>query len=173
MVIRNIRFRELKQDSATAGGPGMSLFNGRDLTGWVEGKAGHWTIQDGVLVGAYPPGAGRTASGILTEKAYRDFELTFQVQIGFKRWGAVHDWTKTLAGPVTELAEAARSDEYNQVRIRCQGNRLAVSVNGVAAPEREFDFSELESATGFVLDGTLDAMRVKDVRLVELKPPGQ
>src|SRR5580765_4670084 len=36
----------------------VSLFNGRDLTGWVQVLDSKWTVEDGVLVGRQDP-AGR------------------------------------------------------------------------------------------------------------------
>jgi serine/threonine protein kinase len=58
-------------------GPWVSLFNGKDLTGWIEADgAGGWQVGDGVLIGrgAY--------SYLVSERTdYRDFHLRAQVRI--------------------------------------------------------------------------------------------
>lgn len=58
-----------------------SLFNGRDLAGWVTGKGGastNWVVEDGVL--------HRKSGGgdIVTTKEYSDFELEFEWKISEK-----------------------------------------------------------------------------------------
>lgn len=54
----------------------VSIFNGKDLTGWKipEGDNGHWKVVDGVIdydAGSEAPGN----KNLWTEKAYRNFEL--------------------------------------------------------------------------------------------------
>lgn len=58
------------------GGPGpgwVSLFNGRELSGWrVIGKE-RWVVEDGTIYGS---SVTKTGDGFLkTEKTYRDFDL--------------------------------------------------------------------------------------------------
>lgn len=55
----------------------VSLFNGRDLTGWkeVQGDAGSFNVRDGVIVGLRKKG---TAYWLSTDKQYGDFELRLQ-----------------------------------------------------------------------------------------------
>ena len=68
----------------SSGGP-RSLFNGRDLSGWVKMYDGDWSVEDGVLVGR--KGINRTTnpeksgSWLRTEKEYGDFifELEYAV----------------------------------------------------------------------------------------------
>ena len=64
----------------------VSLFNGKDLTGWKRheglldhGIAGKWTVEDGAIVGVQdPPGQG----GFLTTlRKYRDFEVRLETKI--------------------------------------------------------------------------------------------
>jgi len=54
----------------------VSIFNGKDLTGWKipEGDNGHWKVVDGVIdydAGSEAPGN----KNLWTEKVYRNFEL--------------------------------------------------------------------------------------------------
>jgi hypothetical protein len=60
-----------------------ALFNGRDLTGWHISEVNHhgntkaWSVKDGVLlVTQDKPGNGGI---LLTDKSYRNFELTLEV----------------------------------------------------------------------------------------------
>lgn len=76
-----------KQKSAGVQQSGwISLFNGKDLTGWTRhenlpghGVFGRWYVEDGAIVGKQdPPGKG----GFLTTlKEFENFELEFQFQI--------------------------------------------------------------------------------------------
>ncbi len=64
----------------------VSLFNGKDLTGWKRheglpghGLAGKWTVEDGAIVGVQdPPGEGGFLS---TLKKFQDFELRLETKI--------------------------------------------------------------------------------------------
>jgi hypothetical protein len=60
-----------------------SIFNGHDLDGWhvsevnAHGNTKAWTVKDGVLMGTQsPPGNGGI---LLTNKKYRDFEISLEV----------------------------------------------------------------------------------------------
>lgn len=63
------------------------LFNGKDLAGWHISEVNHhgntkaWTIKDGIItVTQNPPGNGGI---ILTDKTYRDFEISLEVNPDF------------------------------------------------------------------------------------------
>jgi hypothetical protein len=69
-------------DQAAAAAPAeegfVSLFNGKDLTGW-EGDAKLWIVEDGKLIGRSP---GIPYNDFLaTKKTYADFTLRFQVKL--------------------------------------------------------------------------------------------
>jgi 3-keto-disaccharide hydrolase len=75
-----------KLPASTAGGeapPGfVSLFNGKDFTGWTvpAGDNGHWKVLDGVIdydAASEAPGD----KNLWTEKAYRDFTLRLDWRI--------------------------------------------------------------------------------------------
>jgi hypothetical protein len=66
----------------------VSLFNGRDLTGWKipEGDNGHWKVLDGVidydaLSEAKPDKDGKVDKNLWTEKEYKDFVLKIDWRI--------------------------------------------------------------------------------------------
>ena len=58
-----------------------SLFNGKDLTGWVvdSGSKNSWRIENGSLV-VTGPGDYRESGWLLTERDYSDFILKFEFQ---------------------------------------------------------------------------------------------
>jgi len=66
--------------TSAAPGPWISLFNGKDLTGW-EQKNGKATYQakDGCIVGTSAPNSPN--SFLCTTKDYSDFELEFEVKV--------------------------------------------------------------------------------------------
>lgn len=53
----------------------VSLFNGKDLTGWVGATKGY-AVENGVLV-CLPQGGGK----LMTEKEYRDFRFRFEFKL--------------------------------------------------------------------------------------------
>ncbi|MCD8538893.1 MAG: DUF1080 domain-containing protein [Leadbetterella sp.] len=53
-----------------------SLFNGRDLDGWVVYGTEKWYVEEGLLVCESGPDKGYGYLG--TEKSYKDFELTLE-----------------------------------------------------------------------------------------------
>ncbi len=62
-----------------------SLFNGRDLSGWVALHGGEWKVEDGVLVGRngvnWTTNPEQSGSWLRTEKEYSDFILELDYAI--------------------------------------------------------------------------------------------
>ena len=60
----------------------VSLFNGKDLTGWKipEGDGGHWKVVDGVI--DYDAGSqAATDKNLWTEKSFKNFQLKIDWRI--------------------------------------------------------------------------------------------
>lgn len=57
-------------------GQPVSLFNGKDLTGWKVYGTEKWYVKDGVLV--CESGPDKEYGYLGTEKSYKDFELTVE-----------------------------------------------------------------------------------------------
>ena len=55
----------------------VSLFNGKDLTGWVKVGGEQWTVEDGAIHGV---GVTKGYGYLMTEKHYKDFELAIRFQ---------------------------------------------------------------------------------------------
>ena len=70
---------------STTGGGSRSLFNGRDLTGWVPMHGGEWSVADGVLTGRngtnWTTNPEQSGSWLRSEKEYGDFILDFDFAI--------------------------------------------------------------------------------------------
>ncbi|HXT39972.1 MAG TPA: DUF1080 domain-containing protein [Candidatus Angelobacter sp.] len=71
--------------STTGGGQLKSLFNGRDLTGWVAMYGGEWAVEDGLLVGRngrdWSTNPEKSGSWLRTTKQYGDFVLELDYAI--------------------------------------------------------------------------------------------
>ena len=63
----------------------MTLFNGRDLNGWVVMHGGDWQVEDGTLVGrnglAWTTNPERSGSWLRTAREYGDFTLELEYAI--------------------------------------------------------------------------------------------
>jgi hypothetical protein len=53
----------------------VQLFNGKDLTGWVEVGKEKWTVEDGTIHGM---GISKAYGYLMTEKSYKDFHMAIQ-----------------------------------------------------------------------------------------------
>ncbi len=67
--------------------PWTSLFNGKNLDGWVvkcraedRDKVGYWKVIDGTITAETIPGDRHNYIWLLTEKEYADFELRLKIQ---------------------------------------------------------------------------------------------
>ena len=71
----------------------VKIFNGRDLAGWHISQTNHhgntkaWTVADGVLMGTQDP--PRNGGILLTDRRYRDFEISLEVMPDFGCDGGV------------------------------------------------------------------------------------
>jgi hypothetical protein len=63
-----------------AGGGWKSLFNGKDLEGWVMNGTAVWRAQDGIIAGGQD-GDPRRAGILATTDLYQDFELSLEFMI--------------------------------------------------------------------------------------------
>lgn len=101
VAFRNIRIRPLSEGRPVASYRAevfddtgfVSIFDGKSLSGWhVSAKTGHsaasrnasggrWVVEDGAIVGSQDvPGNGGI---VITDKAYRDFELVLEMRNDF------------------------------------------------------------------------------------------
>ena len=70
------------------GGKSVSLFNGKDLTGWVVMHGGDWKVEDGAIVGSngvdWTTDPKKSGSWLRSEKEYSNFVFEFEYAINEK-----------------------------------------------------------------------------------------
>lgn len=136
-----------------------ALFNGRDFDGWKHVGAGRFVIEDGLLrtqggmgllwytrekfgnvvirVVYRNPGGANSGVFIRIPKKPRDpwmpVNRGYEVQIDDR--GDEYHVTGVLYSLTRPLARPARADEWNTMEITLDGDRTAVSINGIAVTE--------------------------------------
>lgn len=158
----------LAEDAASES---LSLFNGKDLSGW-EGSTELWSVRDGMIVGESP---GISENEFLaTTESFENFELSlefrmhggkgnsgiqfrscrlpdskavqgYQADIGQGFWGCLYDEhrrNKVLVRAPQELSEVLQKDGWNTYVIRAQGNHVTQSINGLTT----VDYTETDDS---------------------------
>lgn len=152
------------QNKPPAVAPGedwVSLFNGKDLNGWVEIGKEKWTVQNGILHG----NAVTKEYGYLkTDKNYKDFQLAitfkcngdgnsgvffhsefkpgtpeitqglqFEIDctLGKHTGGIYGDGRQWIVWPAPENEIVVRRGEWNEYLLTVVGNRYIARLNGV------------------------------------------
>jgi hypothetical protein len=116
---------------------------------------------------------------IRTERIPNDTEVIgYQADMGQHYWGCLYDESrrnKILQQPAPELIEKTlKKDDWNHYRIRCEGNRIQLWLNGV----QTVDYTEEEDGipqTGFIgvqiHSGKPAEASYKDIRIRKLAVP--
>ncbi|MCC6264144.1 MAG: DUF1080 domain-containing protein [Bryobacterales bacterium] len=140
------------------------IFNGTDLSGWHISKTSHhgqtqgWKVESGVLTGTQDrPGNGGI---LLTDKKYRNFEISLDVQPDFSCDGGLFlrstekgeayqvmldyldggsvggvygEGIKGVKGVLPNWREHWKTGEWNHLRARIEGDapRIQVWMNGI------------------------------------------
>lgn len=135
-----------------------SLFNGKDLKGWIVYGTEKWYVEDGLLVCESGPDKGYGYLG--TEKSYKDFELTleffpadngnsgvffhstidgttvagFQAEVappGHFSGGIYESYKRGwLIKPSKEI-DNVKMNAWNTMKIRVKGDSVTTWVNGI------------------------------------------
>jgi hypothetical protein len=197
------------QPPATATPPSsaVSIFNGRDLTGWVQVLDSKWVVENGALVARQDPKGRREGeSWLFTEKDYTDFILTLKFRLtpggnsgvflrdplpraerlaaadgGPKPWESgleaqiCADDEEWSTGGIVFVKKAPKGlekpGEWNEMRVKVQGDKVATWVNGTPAAEGTQTKTK-RGAIGFQRHGTPKfadkVIEIKDVYVQEL-----
>lgn len=149
------------QRSEMPGEDWVALFDGKDLSGWVEVGKEKWVVVDGTIHGQ----AISKAYGYLrTEKKYKDFHLgirfkcegdgnsglffhvdfepgtprvtqglQFEIDCGINRHtaGIYGDGRRWVVWPAPENEAVVRQNDWNDLQVRVEGNRYVSVLNGV------------------------------------------
>ncbi len=139
----------------------VSLFNGKDLTGWVKIGNEKWVVEDGTI---YGEGVTNQYGYLMTEKDYKDFDLSlrfkceadgnsgvylrtrfkpgtvdvsdgYQVEIdrvlNHHTGGLYGDNRGWMVWPAPQNETVLRPYDWNEFLILVMGNRTIVRLNGV------------------------------------------
>ena len=175
----------------------ISLFNGKDLTGWKAPDPNpFWKVTDGVLVGEN--NAEKKGSMLYTVESYGDFELEaearwqgeidsgfmvrkpeLQLQIGVSR-SLKKDMTGSFyLGKYPEEAQAKNADkllkpgDWNKFKLKAKGNTFTVWINDTQASQYTDAKYSGAAPIGLQIHGGL-AMKIefRNLRIRPL-PPGK
>ncbi len=139
----------------------VPLFNGKDLSGWVEVGKEKWVVEDGTIHGI---AVTKEYGYLQTEKPYKDFHLSlkfkcegdgnsgvffhtafkpgtpditqglqFEVDctIGQHTGGIYGDGRGWVVWPAPENETVVRKGEWNEYLLKVEGNRYIARLNGV------------------------------------------
>ena len=149
------------QRSAKPGEDWVQLFNGKDLTGWIEVGKEKWVVDDGTIHGR---AISKEYGYLKTEKNYKDFHLSmrfkcegdgnsglffhvdfkpgtpnvsqglqFEIDCGINRHtaGIYGDGRQWIVWPAPENEGVVRQSDWNDLQVRVEGNRYVSRLNGV------------------------------------------
>jgi hypothetical protein len=172
--------------AAEDGGSWVSLFNGKDLTGWTGVHDVTFEVKDGNL--ALVKGMG----WLRTEKEFGDFILELEWRAHDKdydsgifircplegkpwpkdgwqvnlRYNAVGALVKGYKGIVPAETERQPVEQWVKTRLEVRGTKVTLTVNG----EKAWEFDKLDRATGFIgIQAEDKAFDFRNIRLKELK----
>ena len=163
-----------------AGEPDLQkIFNGKDFTGWlVPDNNIWWTIHDGILKTKSDP--EKTASILWTTKEYTDFiiqvdfkfgegtvdsgvflrDINEQIQMGisgkYKRDMTCSPYIGSLGDYPVEaegIKELLKNDDWNTMRIKADGNKYTVWLNGKKVMKYTSDTAIEKGPIGLQLHG--------------------
>lgn len=139
----------------------ISLFNGKDLSGWVEIGKEKWLVEDGTIHGL---AISKSYGYLKTAKNYKDFHLAlhfkcegdgnsgvffrvdfkpgtpdvtqgpqFEVDCSLgKHTGGIYDVGRQwIVWPTPENETVVRRGEWNEYVLKVEGNRYISRLNGV------------------------------------------
>ena len=178
----------------------VSLFNGQDLTGWVKVGSEKWEVVDGAIYGKGQTteyGYLRTEkryvdfhlslrfkceadgnSGVFFHAEFEgespNIKQGLQVEIdrvlGHHTGGIYGDGRRWIVWPAAENELVVRSNDWNEMLIKIEGNRYVVRLNGITV----VDFTDPTplSFDGHVAlqlhSGGKGEMRFKDIFIRDL-----
>ena len=108
----------------------VSLFNGKNLKGWVQ-KNGTATyrVEDGMIIGKTSPGSAN--SFLCTEKEYADFELEFDVRL-----------LNNELNSGVQIRSQTKEPEEGQKYGRVNGPQIEIEASGENGAEAGYIYGE-------------------------------
>lgn len=166
------------QRSTKPGEDWVSLFNGKDLSGWVEVGKEKWIVDNGTIHGQ---AISKEYGYLQTAKKYKDFHLSMrfkcegdgnsglffhtdfkpgtphvsqglQVEIDCtinRHTGGIYgDGRQWIVWPAPENEGVVRQGDWNDLQVKIEGNRYVSRLNGV--PMIDFTDPTPKSFDGFI-----------------------
>jgi hypothetical protein len=139
----------------------VALFNGKDLTNWVQVGKEKWTVEDGAIHGQ---GVTDAYGYLRTEKKYKDFWLSMRFKceadgnsgvyfhtefkpgtvdvssgkqfeidrvLNHHTGGLYGDGRGWFAWPSPEYEQVIRPTDWNDMLLKVEGNHMVAILNGV------------------------------------------
>jgi hypothetical protein len=179
-------------------GKARSLFNGKDLTGWVtpEDKS-LFTVEDGQIVGR-TKGNLKKNEFLATERPYRDFVLKAKVRykngnsgIQFRSrrepdgvvsgpqadvaegyWGLLYEERRRgilERYPEAEAKKLVKQGDWNEFVITARGKHVTIDLNGTRVIDRTDEKFDDEGIIALQVHvGPPMEVRYKDIEITEL-----
>lgn len=149
-----------------------TLFNGRNLDGWVVDTPGVWSVRDGMIIGKH--GGQKYNDFLRTRKNYKNFRLKlrfqlvngegnsgiqfrskpvpdshevsgYQADIGQQYWGCLYDESrrnKVLVQANPEKLKGLDKSGWNEYTVTARGNHISLELNGI----QTVDYTEPDPA---------------------------
>lgn len=154
-------FAQASQRPKLPGEDWVPLFNGKDLSGWVEIGKEKWSVDNGTIHGV---AVTKEYGYLQTEKSYKDFHLALRFKcegngnsgvffhtafkpgtptitqglqfeidcrIGQHTGGIYGDGRQWIVWPAPENELVVRQGEWNEYLLKVEGNRYFSRLNGV------------------------------------------
>jgi len=181
-----------------------SLFNGQDLSGWQKIGNEKWVVDDGVIFGeGVTDEYGYLAtektyrdfdlrlrfkceasgnSGVYihttfepgTPKVIKGRQIEIDRAIGHHTGGIYGDSKGWIVWPAAELETVIRPNDWNDMRIKVDGNRYIIHLNGVQMID--FTYPSPAATSGVIAlqlhSGGDGRMRFKDIFIRDLSRTG-
>lgn len=105
----------------------VTLFNGKDLTGWITGPDNAWVVDKGLLtLKRKPDGREHNLDYLWTKESYGNFILDLEFKIPQRANSGVFLRTSNLKDPVYTGIEIQVANSYGQKRCNRGGTAGAV-----------------------------------------------
>ncbi|WP_160060978.1 3-keto-disaccharide hydrolase [Psychromonas sp. L1A2] len=175
----------------------ISLFNGKDLSGWKIHGTEQWYVEDGLLV--CENGVDNTFGYLTTSKHYKDFELTleykqekrgnsgifvhsivegnkatgWQVEIAppGHNTGGINAYKRGwLAKPNSAKDAVIKMGEWNKMKVQVKGGLIISWLNGTQmVTVNDSEISQSEGGISLQIHGeNKTKIKWRNIRLVEL-----
>ena len=105
----------------------VSLFNGKDLSGWIVGPEKSWVVEDGVIaLRREMDGREHNLDYLWTKETYGDFILELEFKIPERANSGIFIRTPNLKDPVYTGIEIQVANSYGQERCNRGGTAGAI-----------------------------------------------